>query len=335
MDPTPKSVHKDAALSNLSIGYNNPMFIADRVFPHVRVAKQSDYFFKFLKAAWFRLDTKAVGPGANKPRSGYKVTSDTYSCIKYAIEHPVPIELLNNADAVMDPMSAGVNWVTRQLLLRKEYQVSQLCVTAANWTSTNDAAGGWAKTADGSGNTFIEDVFTGKKTVRELIGVDPNVMVMDQDTWDNIVQEYTVLERIKHSMPTGQPAVVTRNLIAQLFGLDEVLVGPAIYSSDEETVAGTEFTAVKMWETNATKGSCLLLYRTPTPAIEEPNAGYIFEWGGDEGNQSALVKSDVHREVRRYWEDKVDSWIIDGREYFDEKVTCADAGYLFTDTIVT
>lgn len=335
MDPTSKSVHIDAALSSLSIGYRNPMFIADQVFPHVRVAKMSDYFFKFLKAAWFRMDAEAVGPGAKKPRSGYKMSSDTYSCIKYAIEHPVPIETLNNADAVLNPFQSGVNWATRQIQLKKEYQVSSLCMTSANWTSTNDAAGGWAKTADGTGNTFIEDIFTAKKTMRELIGVEPNVMVVDANTWDNICQEYTVLERIKYSFGGGEPAIVTKRLIAQMFGLDEVLVGSAIYSSDEETVAGTEFTAVNMWEVNATKGSCLLLYRTPTPAIEEPNAGYVFEWIGDEGNQSSLIKSDVYREVRRWWDQATDSWIIDAREYFDEKVTCADAGYLFTDTILT
>jgi len=335
MDPTPKSVHKDAALTNISIGYKNPNFIADRVFPHVPVGKQSDYFFKFLKAAWFSIAAKAVGPGAKKPRSGYKVTSDTYSCIKYAVEHPVPIELINNADSVLNPFRSGTNWATRQVMLKKELQVANLCMTAANWTTTNDAEGGWLKTADGTGNTFLADVFAAKAVMLNLIGVEPNLMIVDSATWDNIVQEYTVKQYISGGADTSKPAIVTRALVAQIFGFEEVLVGKAIYSDAEETVAGTEFNAVKMWETNAGKGSCLLLYRTPTPAIEEPNAGYIFEWTGDAGNQSSLIKSDTYREVRRWWDHTTDSWIIDAREYFDEKVTCADAGYLFTDTLAT
>ena len=56
--PTPKDAHKDAALSNIAIGYRNPMFIADRVFPHVVVAKQSDYFFKFLKKIFKQVQTQ-------------------------------------------------------------------------------------------------------------------------------------------------------------------------------------------------------------------------------------------------------------------------------------
>lgn len=335
MDPTVKSAHVDSALTNIAIGYQNPMFIADRVFPQVGVTKRSDYFFKFLKAAWFRLDARTREPGSQAAESGYRLTSDTYSCLEWAIAHKVPIELINNADAAVRPMESGVNWAMRQVLLRKEYQVATLCCTAANWTSTNDAAAGWLATADGSGNTFIADVYSAKKTIRELIGVDPNVMVMDQDTFDNCAQEYTVLERIKYSYTGGQPAMVTPQLLAQLFGLDEVLVGRAVYSSDEETVAGTEFTAVKMWETNATKGSCLLLYRTPTPATDEPNAGYIFQFAGDEGQQSAIVRQDAYRTVRRWWDDKRKSWWVEASENFDEKVTCADAGFLFTDTIVT
>ena len=336
MDPTVKSAHKDSALTNIAIGYKNPMFIGDRVFPHVVVSKQSDYFFKFLKAAWFRLDAKVRGPGANAAESGYKLTSDTYNCIEWAIKHKVPIELINNADVPIRPLESGVNWTMKQILLRKEYQVASLCMNAANWTSSNDAEGGWAATADGSGNTFIEDVFAAKKAVRELIGVNPNVMVMDQDTFDNCCREYTVLERIKYSYTGGQPAIVTPTLIAQLFSLDEVLIGEAIYSDSEETVAGSEFNAVKMWETNAGKGSAFLCYRTPTPALDEPNAGYIYEWnGGSQGDQASRIGGDVYRTVRRWYDEKIKSWWVEASEYFDEKVTCADAGYLFYDTIAT
>ncbi|HBA84928.1 MAG TPA: hypothetical protein DCZ95_12610 [Verrucomicrobia bacterium] len=333
MNPTPKSAHKDAALTALAIGYLNPMFIADRVFPHVPVAKRSDYFFKFLKGDWFRLDAQVRGAGAEAAQSGYKLTSDSYSCLEYALAHPVPVQLINNADAALRPWETAVNYVMRQVMLRKEYVVSQKIVTAANWTSTNDAEGNWLATA--TTNTFIPDMFLAKKTVRELIGIDPNVLVVDANTWDNILQNEDVLDRIKYSSTAGSPAVVTPNLIAQLFGLDEVLVGGAIYSNSEETVAGTEFNAVRMWETNATKGSAWLGYRTALPAINEPNAGYIFEWMGDAGQESEVMSSDVYREVRKWWEDSKKAWMVEASETFDAKITSADAGFLFTDTLAT
>ena len=43
--PQSNEVHIDAALTNLSVGYQNPAFIADRLAPVVPVRKQSDKYF--------------------------------------------------------------------------------------------------------------------------------------------------------------------------------------------------------------------------------------------------------------------------------------------------
>jgi hypothetical protein len=73
MQPTVKDVHKDTFLTGISVGYSNPMFIADMVFPNVTVQKQSDYYYKFLKGAWFRVSCHKRDlqmPGASVCTSG-------------------------------------------------------------------------------------------------------------------------------------------------------------------------------------------------------------------------------------------------------------------------
>jgi len=333
MLPLPSSVHIDAALSNISILHKNQSFIADRVFPTVPVQKQSDYFFKFLKGAWFRNEASVRGPGAEARRGGYVLTSDTYSCVEYAFAHPVPIELINNADAAIRPFETGVGYVTDKIMLAKEKVVSDLVATAGNWTSSNDAEGGWAA---GAGNTFIEDMLTAKRTIRQLIGRYPNVLIMDSKTLEQLKQESSILDRIKYTGTQGAPADVTTRTLAQLFELDEVLIGTAIYSSAEEVVAGTDFTAVDLWETNATKGAAFLYYRPPQPGLEIPSAGYCFNWTQREkGAQGEQLPSGPMRSVRRWWEDSPKQWVVEASECFDAKVTGADAGYLFYDTIST
>lgn len=332
MLPLPASAHKDAALTNLSIGYRNQTYIADRVFPNVPVMKQSDYFYKFLKGAWFRNEAAVRGPGSAANRGGYPLTSDTYSCREYAFDHPVPIELLANADAAIKPMETGVRYCIDKIMLAKEKVVSDLCVTAANWTTTDDVAAGWLYTGT---STFIADILGGKETIRKLIGVYPNVLVMDAKTFKNAKLDSTVLERIKYTGTQGAPADITARTLAQLFELDEVLIGGAIYSSAKEAKAGTDFTAVDLWETNATKGAALLFYRPPAPALWEPSAGYIFNWKGSAEAPLEMAAGDVYRSVYRWWEDAIKSWVLQGSEYFDAKVTCADAGLLFYDTLVT
>ena len=58
--PSSTDVHVDAPLTNLSVGFKNDMnsFVADKVFPTVPVAKQTDKFFTFTQADFFRTDAK-------------------------------------------------------------------------------------------------------------------------------------------------------------------------------------------------------------------------------------------------------------------------------------
>lgn len=331
MIPTPKSAHKDAALSNLSIAYRNPMYIADQVFPTVPVPKQSDYFFQFLRGDWFRLDAGVRGPGAEAKRGGYKLTSSTYSCKEYAFAHPIPIELINNADDVLKPMETGINFVTESILLAKERVVSTLITTSGNW-SNEDAEGLWAPTD--TTNTFLTDVLYRRETIRQAIGRYPNTLIMDAKTYKGLKGSSVLLDRIKYTGTNGNPADVTPKMIAMLCDLEKVLIGGAIYSSDEETVAGTEFTAVDLWETNATKGSAWLGYVSPTPAVDVPSAGYTFVWNNT-NIPNEIVRETGARSVRRWWEDSTKQWVLEASECFDAKICSSVSGFLWTDTYTT
>jgi len=333
MLPTPKSAHVDSAMSNISVMHKNQMFIADRIFQTVPVKKQSDYFFKFQKGAWFRNEAGLRGPGGRARRGGYPITTDSYHCKERAFAHPIPIELINNADEALRPWQNGIAFATNLVMLAKEKIVSDLITTAANWTSSEDCEALWVA---GASNTFIVDILAAKETMRKLLGVYPNCLEIEAKTFKELKQESTILDRIKYTGTQGAPADVTTQTLAQLFELDEVLIGGSIYSSAEETVAGTDFVAVDLWETTATKGSAFLYYRPPSPGLEIPAAGYCFNWNGGEGHESNKVaKGGSYRQVRYWWEDPEKQWVVEAAESFDAHVISKDAGYVFYDTIVT
>ena len=58
--PNRSDIHIDKALTNLSVKYfqDASNFIADKVFPVVPVAKQSDRYFMYKKEDWFRDDAR-------------------------------------------------------------------------------------------------------------------------------------------------------------------------------------------------------------------------------------------------------------------------------------
>ncbi len=124
-------------------------------------------------------------------------------------------------------------------------------------------------------------------------------------------------------------------MLAALLELDEVMLGEAIYSSAKEKKGGADFTAVDIWEVNATKGSAFLYYRPARPALKTPSAGYCFNWPSTELGQAQIVRQDNYRIVKRWWDNDKESWMIRAAERFDAKVVSADCGCLFYDTIVT
>jgi hypothetical protein len=155
------------------------------------------------------------------------------------------------------------------------------------------------------------------ETVRKATGRRPNVLVLDAGTPAQLKQESTLLERIKYT----QKAVLTGDLIASLFDLEECLIGGAIYSSAEEKADGTDWTSAGIWEVNAGKGSAALIYRPRTPAIMTPSCGYTFVW--------------KPRVVKRWREEAEHQDVLEASESFDVKITGADLGYFFYDTVVT
>jgi hypothetical protein len=61
----------------------------------------------------------------------------------------------------------------------------------------------------------------------------------------------------------------------------------------------------------------------------------VFQWKGGAGHPNIVLPGDSYRDVRYWWEDSPKQYVIEASETIDAKVTCADAGYLFYDTIVT
>ena len=95
-------------------------------------------------------------------------------------------------------------------------------------------------------NTFIDDVLTRIETIRSNTGFKPNVMVIDHGTYNSLKKVDALLDRIRYT----QRGILTAELLAAMFDLDQLLIGEAIYSTAKETKAGTDFTAKNVWEKN-------------------------------------------------------------------------------------
>lgn len=315
------TVHISQPLSNVSIAYSNPTYIAEKVFRTIPVVKQTDRYFIYLRGAQFRDEAGYRAPGGEAPRGKYALSNDTYYCNEIAFAENITDEDRLNADAPLDPDVDGTEHATDKILLKKERIVAAKVLTSTNWANGHnmDCEGTWVA---GAGNTFIADVNAGITQILNNTGYRPNVMLMDGATLMQVKAEETVLDRIKYT----ERGIVTPPLIAAIFELEEVLIGDSLYSTAKEKLDDSDFTAAKIWEVNAGKGSAVLLYRPPAAGRKVAAAGYLYQW---------KLEGGLVRRTKRWREESRHQDVVEAAEAFDAKVTGSSLGYLFSDTIST
>jgi len=302
-------------LSEISIAYRNPVYIADQVFPIVNVEKQSDIYAVYTKADWFRDEAQRRTPGEEVKRVGYNVdTSNTYYAINYAIGKDIPDEVRAGADNVFDLDREASLYVTDQLQRRREIE----------WVADNFITGVWGNTKTGNSDftywdTYetsdpISDVHDGIEQVLNDTGRVPNTLVMGFQVFNELQDHPDFLDRIKYT----QVGIVTEDLMARVFGVDRVLVARAIKTTTLEQ--GGTATMAFIWGKNA-----LLLYVPPRPSRLEPAAGYTFVWNPMGGAGPQIINQ------RR--DDAGHTDVVEALGWWDSKIVGSDLGYMMLTAV--
>jgi hypothetical protein len=140
MQPTPGDVHVNRLLSNVSVAFlqDQSEFIADKVFPAVPVKKQSDRYVKYDKAEWFKGKAKIRAAGSESAGGGYTFdNSPNYFCDVYAFHKDVDDDTRANQDEAIDVDSEATEFVTRDLVLKREITWAAKYFITSTWTGSS------------------------------------------------------------------------------------------------------------------------------------------------------------------------------------------------------
>jgi hypothetical protein len=313
-------------LPGVSIAYRNLEYIGDRVFNIVDGSDPKAKITKYQRGAWFRNEAGIRAAGTRARRGGYPITSVSMSTNEYAFAKEVTDEDRKFAKTknapVLQPDQDAVEFAADKIDLEKEIRIAQT-IKDTTWVDDNaageDAEGKWVAS---SGNTFLADITTGKKAIKNAAGVIPNVLLIDYATYLGLKEVDDILQKIKYT----QRAIFGKELLASLLELEEVLVGMAIYSSAKETKAGTDFTAVDIWEVNAGKGMGFLFYRPPRIGLKVRCAGLQARIEYESGNI---------RRVSKWREEAEHQDVYEVAEETDIVVVDAYCGYKWCDVYAT
>lgn len=336
--PVPGDMRVVDWMSNISLATFPKDYIGFQVFPVVPVVKRSDKILKFDKNAFFRAAAqKRAAKAATKFGDYMQDTGETYYCDEWTHGYLLADEEITEAaqgSAPLKPYEDAVDYVTLTLLNTIEQEIASLVCTAGNWTNKEDAEGLWAA---GESNTFITDMFTRLNSQRTGTGMRPNTLLMDEATLNQLKQEADILDRIKYT----ERGIVTADLIAAIFDLDQVIVAKAVKTTAKETKATGTFTGADLWAVNAGHGFALLYYKPPAPSRKTPCTGCVFTRVPDSAEEIAQAapvyaagqSSNVF--IRTWREEAEHSDAIEAVGQFDPILTDEKLGFLWYDTILT
>ncbi len=322
--PDVGDVHVNALLTQMSIAHMNKEehYIADRLFPLVGVNKQSDVYAVYQRGDFFQGSESAGAmrdllraPGTVAPVAGYTIdNTNSFRCNNFAIGVEIPDELRANADAVFTLDKEAAILGTQIQLIRRERAFSTDFMATGKWGTDKTVSAKWS---DYGGSDPFTDLEDGLDQVEGDTGDRPNKLAMGAIVWRRLKHHPDLVDRIKGGATTGNPALVTRQLLAQVLEIDEVLVGRASYRTSAE---GATLAMSRIMDDDA-----LLLFANPTPGLMTPTGGITFFWKPLTGGNLQFV--------RKYRKEDSRKDVLEVHSYVDQKITESKSGYFFADVV--
>lgn len=322
--PTRGDVHVNQPLTNISIAHiqNATHFIADRVFPTVPVSKQSDRYYIYDRGDFNRDEMRERAPGTESAGSGYDLdNTPTYYAPVFAFHKDVDDQVRANSDNPLAPDRDATIYVTQKAMIKRERTFAANAMTAGIWSNEKTGVNSDVNTGtefliwNDDNSDPIRDIREARRQVLETTGFEPNKFCLGKTVFDALMDHPDIIDRIKYGQTPGSPAMVNESTLAQLFGLDEVLVSKAIHNTAAK--GQTESSAF------ITGSNALLVYTPPSAGIMTPSAGYTFSWTGWMG------ASGMGHRIKRFRMEHLEADRIEIQMAYDQNVVGADLGYFF------
>jgi hypothetical protein len=184
----------------------------------------------------------------------------------------------------------------------REKRVADLVLATAN-ISQNTTLAGVNQWSD-PGSDPLNDVRIARVAIYTgAPGYTPNTMVIGYQVFEALKQHPDVKEIVKYT----ERAIITRQILAAVFEVDELLVGKVTRRTSKE---GQTDAFGDVWGKDA-----LLYFREMRPSLKRASFGY------------QMRQEDL--KVFRYREDKRDTDVIRVSEKQDEKLVAEKLAYLF------
>jgi|GEM_PF-3181169 len=308
-----RDVHTNAILSNFALAYEqSSMFIADKILKNFKVKKESDSWYKFYQKDILSIPENIErGDTAETAIVTADLTSDSYTCIEYALGMLVPQRSIDNADDPLKPERDATNILTELILANRERRAATALfntTTFSGYTAALSAGTQWDDPVNSVPRTNMKKA---KNSVRQYANKRPNVLVVGETVWDYMENHPNLLSYISPGGKPENPGLLSKRAVAQIMQVDELHVGGAVYNTANK---GQTASISDIWGDYA-----LFAYVDPQVPLRGMTLGMNIQ-------SQALI-------VAKYWVPSRRSWMIEVSVIEVQKIVAAMAGYLFSDVL--
>jgi hypothetical protein len=292
----------------------NRGFIGLQIMPTFDVPDQSGDYPKIPIEALLKLQDTKRAPRSNYNRGDYEFETDTYSCEEHGWEEPVDDVERKLYRRYFDAEEVATQRATDILLRNHEVRVQAIVQSTAIITNTAAVTTEWSTAAT---CTPKADVKTAKRAMRAATGIVPNVGICSEKVFENLLISKELKDYMQYTNPhLIQTREAQRRLVALYLDLENILIGGSQYDSAKK---GQSFSLADIWD-----DEYFTLARVSGGGsnLREPVLGRTMLWTAD--SPEIIV-------TEQYREEAIRSDIYRVRQYVDEAVIFAGAGYILSN----
>lgn len=330
--PEGKTLYFNQPLTTVSTAYAQAgNWIAPQVFPVVPVTRQGDLYWKYPQGDWKRTIAGVRAPATETPGGGYTMDSASYYASVYGVHKDVDDQTATNASGGGFNLYADASrWVTEQLLIKRDRLWVDTFLRTGVWTGATGIGGGASGTdlvggaADGS-NVFARFDLPGSNPIQLVqtqilgqvrkTGMRPNVLVMGPDVYNALLQNVSIIDRIKYS----ERGIISEDLLRAVFNVDRIVVTWTV----ENTAPKGAPDAISFMNSK----SMLLVYAPAQAGLQTLSGGYIFSWSG------LLGAGSFGTSIKRWRMEEIAADRVEGQMAFDMKLIAPDVGIYFSNAV--
>jgi hypothetical protein len=260
--------------------YRNQALVADRILPRVPVDSPSFKHSRYTLADGFTIPDTLVGRKSGVNQIDWTATEATDSVQDFGLEDAIPNFDIMAAQAGMttqgvnpvDPEARSAQLLEDLVQLDRENRVATLMTTLATYPAANRTTlSGTSQWSDFTNSDPVSAIMQ----ALDVPVMRPNVLWFGQATWTRFRTHPRVTAAVfaMGGNATGGGTVVSREAVAALFELEEVVVGQSFLNTAKP---GQTPSLSRTWGRHAG-----LIYRSPTllSPLNNVTFGFTAQWG--------------------------------------------------------